>query len=280
MYIEKPLQVAGHKDILFGDTKKVLLKKERGQELINYIRIFQQNWILTKYLPFFHGILDKSSPTKAGANIMYKNSQVWNIEQSDRWLCIENLLYDFESPCIVDIKVGKVRHNATMPKEKIVRSTAKCTSSSSGGLGLYICGASHMADARSRCNIPRTLYQFTDILKDCLIQNHDVSRFSYTRLLHFILQNLGEMRNDLVNLVSKFSIISSSILISYDIARLQSCTSSDIMKQIASVKLIDLSNCVDIEPHGYQDADVGFIEGLENLISSFQEIQSQMAISS
>ena len=269
MHDDTPLQVAGHRDIIYGSVRSTLMKRVRGFELQNYHEMYTCRSSILCHLPQFFGIMDSEGEFHAVGSSRYADL----VNSRDSWICLENLLFEFKNPCVLDVKIGKIRHNRSMDVEKISRSLKKCGESSSSTLGLYICGASHNPQVRVQCNKKLQKFEFARTLESCFdFSDGQISTVSRTALFDHIITRLSCIREDLKSIVNTFSFISTSILICYDVHQLGKHQSGEPLGPFVSLKIIDLSNCTQVHPHGYDDSVVGFIAGLSNLISSFQII--------
>lgn len=56
------------------------------------------------------------------------------------FMLLEDLVYNYTSPCIMDLKMGNTMHASYTDKEKYARQKAKVNASTSKTLGLRIAG--------------------------------------------------------------------------------------------------------------------------------------------
>ncbi|KAI8644558.1 hypothetical protein BD408DRAFT_383789 [Parasitella parasitica] len=61
-------------------------------------------------------------------------------DKEDQNLCLENLLHGFTRPCILDLKMGSLLYDNEATDEKRIRMIRQSISTTSGSLGLRICG--------------------------------------------------------------------------------------------------------------------------------------------
>ncbi|KAJ3300488.1 hypothetical protein HDU76_006075 [Blyttiomyces sp. JEL0837] len=140
-------QVAGHPDSLVTlDSSKYLAKPTSSSKIE---QLFYENAVtstLYPWIPQYHDTITIMMPTNAGK----PKSEMQKIENSNvkeevtmmPTLCIkiENLLYGFDHPCIIDVKIGTRLYgdDADMEKRKRMEEQAEITTS--GKVGLRICG--------------------------------------------------------------------------------------------------------------------------------------------
>ena len=294
-----PLQVAGHGDITYGATHKTILKKNRGFELRNYCEIYNsQSEIhdLSQWTPNFLGFYCENhftSPESATRHPSNEEMEFTCEKIPEIRLCLENVIAEFHEPCVVDIKLGRIFFNRHTNPSKTCRSKLKCSLTSSGKLSLRLCGSSYWPNARKASEHCRSIEQFASVLRKSLGIHGDVFswRMSYLALIEHFLELISAMKSTVNKVTSRFSMISTSILLGYDRSLIRSTPTEVQDKENINVlhgfdmkgvtaKIIDFSNCVSIVPHGFSDSTVGYNEGFLNLIASLEVIQSHLTASS
>ncbi|KAJ3115298.1 hypothetical protein HDU96_000849 [Phlyctochytrium bullatum] len=130
-------QVAGHKGNLYAleDSKK-LLKPTTPTEAQFYRDA--QGTMLEPFLPRFYGTenrFDKARPIKT-----LTEKEKLNMDHVSESVVIENVLHGLDFACIADIKIGKRLYGENATPEKIERMKHQAEITTSGALGLRICG--------------------------------------------------------------------------------------------------------------------------------------------
>lgn len=153
-------QAAGH-DGPLTDTEERLLFKPTIQAEIDFYQAIQcevhdpqgNSLPLETWMPAYLGNLERGISQNVEKSClktfelgvsegMYApelNQTVMN-RQEGPYLVLENLLYGFRSPNILDVKLGKVLYDETASEEKKKRLQRVSTETTSGKLGFRICG--------------------------------------------------------------------------------------------------------------------------------------------
>lgn len=153
--------------------------------------------------------------------------------QEGPYLVLENLLYGFRSPNILDVKLGKVLYDETASEEKKKRLQRVSTETTSGKLGFRICGMKIEANSYLE-DINSDLYQAEDdnyvfvnkmygrsltqenVLDGfkLFLNNNHLSTKRKRQLIDLFLQRLQLFYNTLLD--EEIRLISSSLLFIYE----------------------------------------------------------------
>ncbi|KAM4701154.1 inositol hexakisphosphate kinase 3 isoform 2-T2 [Discoglossus pictus] len=215
--------------------------------------------------------------------------------QLHRYLLLENVASKFSLPCVLDLKMGTRQHGDDASEEKKARHIEKCAQSTSGSLGVRICGMQ--------------VYQANtgEFLCKDKYYGRKLSKEGFRQALYRYLHNGFHLRTDLLDSIisqlkslraviegqGSYRFYSSSLLIVYNgeedtttrkghgcfqIKQTQSaCQGAEPGK--VEVKMIDFAHTTFSgsrnSPAAHEGPDHGYIFGLENLVKIFSSMQEQ-----
>ncbi|KAJ2019357.1 hypothetical protein GGI03_001559 [Coemansia sp. RSA 2337] len=122
-------QVAGHGGVLsVGEGKMVakpLIKREQ-----EFYEASAQCAKFKAFIPEYYGTLQQQDGD--GSSTTADSS----------YICLENLTDGYEKPCILDVKIGTRIHDIDATPEKVAKMLGKAQETTTGSLGVRICGMS------------------------------------------------------------------------------------------------------------------------------------------
>lgn len=150
-FTPSPHQAAGHAGIL--DAGPVFAKKTSQQEIDFYTEAkaraeLQESDLgsaLYDWMPVFMGTLTQGAIDNPDAiNLELDVSRALIVQETsdsdDQYVVLQNLLYKYKNPCILDIKLGAVLVDETVSEEKRQRLAKVSAETTSGSLHFRVCG--------------------------------------------------------------------------------------------------------------------------------------------
>lgn len=234
-------QAAGHGGTL-TDTSEQLIFKPTIQQEIDFYNVIQMRLSdnpdqisLNKWMPAFLGNLQEGDltlhETDCVSDPYKKDDKIVAIPKS--YVVLENLLYGFHKPNIMDVKLGKILYDQNTSLKKRERLENVSNTTTSGTLGFRICGMK--LQPNSLCDQLNTEHFSIDqdnyisinkkygkvLTKENihdgfrLYFDHDeLSAKRRLQLLKIFLTRLKLLRNTLMN--EEVRMISSSLLFIYE----------------------------------------------------------------
>ncbi|KAJ2063326.1 hypothetical protein GGI17_001816 [Coemansia sp. S146] len=125
-------QVAGHGGVLRVGEGKVVAKPliQREQE---FYEASAQCDKFKAFIPEYYGTLQQQDGVADDGGSSTVDSS---------YICLENLADGYEKPCILDVKIGTRIHDIDASPEKVAKMLGKAQETTTGSLGVRICGMS------------------------------------------------------------------------------------------------------------------------------------------
>ncbi|KAJ2392207.1 hypothetical protein GGI05_002731 [Coemansia sp. RSA 2603] len=227
------------------------------------------------FIPEYYGTLQLNGDT---AKVDPPDNQTQK-SSTDAYICLENLLYGFENPCIMDVKLGVRLYDVDAPPEKIAKMKIKAKERTVSQIGVMIGGISLPGRPAYE---HKWLYKLTTdtIVPDALVPYFSVAEESvgadYRRfVIDQFIAEIKEYRE--VVKKSETRMVGSSLLLVYDASAKKyasfhsgdkspsalSNVSEDSDDALFDMRAIDFAHSHWV--HG-QGADEEYLFGLDNLI--------------
>lgn len=255
-----PFQAAGHGQVLVSEDDKILIKPCIKSE-VDFYKTCNDNITLYNWIPKNFGEWMPSSRDIEGINPIAESVA---FSLTGKAIILENILYQMETPCVMDIKLGKQLWADDAPLEKRKRLDAVSRSTTSGSLGFRITGILSW-DRTNNTYIKRSTAWGKTLTDSDVVEGLNdffvsCSLTQKARLVESFLNLLKLFEVDLSE--SYIELKSSSILFVYDYSSLNPtyhCESNVVLK------LIDLAH----SRWTKNTIDHNTLIGVKNLIHCF-----------
>lgn len=147
-YKEDPHQIAGHEGALVDDSGLLFIKPSTQQEIDFYTKINDESFLneeddnLIDFTPRFIGLLESGISEQAAKTdkVTEDLKQLDLHKEKKTYLVLENLLFGFENPSVIDIKLGSVLYDDNATDEKKERLKRVSDTTTSGTHNFRVCG--------------------------------------------------------------------------------------------------------------------------------------------
>lgn len=266
-------RIAGHEGILTNE-EGIILKPLNDKELKFYQQCPSN---LKPFLPAFYGTLKKANQQEMQV-LSDTNNQGEHVE----YLCLENIVLNYQQPNILDVKLGYKLYDKEADKAKRDRMINKSNNTTTKDLGVRVCGfqSYDYVDGKSVKSDQQKCRELTvDTVKDVFRQfiPLDIDKDTRKLILDGIINEIQYLNSEL--LLTEVSLRSASLLIVFEsnIDRLKLLFQSEDQLPNSKeedcypidVRLIDFA-------HSHFETGIGtdheFTKSLSNLISLFENL--------
>ncbi|KAG8345668.1 hypothetical protein TRVL_03507 [Trypanosoma vivax] len=317
---EKPLMVCGHRERIkrgpsTAEGKATLIKNVTGWEALLHMKIVLQMpgpaSGLASFTPPLVAILPPEEHAACGWLYVEEGDSRPVIEELCRLLsersarahgyckeldealwnaCFIDVVGNFDRPCVLDLKIGKIRHSPYTSPEKVQRILMKqhgrtqlvrvcgayhwyCPSAASGGgdfVGEFLDKASgyNLHTSEEHRDIFRAFFSSTIAMKDVKWSKTDApDKLRVAARVGACRQRICELLNYFKSLsgsalLTQTAFVSTSLLFVYDAAEAVDGR-ADCSR--ANVYLIDFARCSDRRLN-FSEEEVGFVQGLQSTV--------------
>ncbi|XP_033103201.1 inositol hexakisphosphate kinase 2-like [Anneissia japonica] len=197
----------------------------------------------------------------------------------EKFILLENVVYKFGTPSILDLKMGIQTYMGDESEEKRQSQIRKAESSTSAKLGVRICGMK-VYRADSRTYMFRDKYYGRKVTEDGFREAITLFLFNgyhvQADVIPAIIDKLRQLRTALEN-QDTYRFYSSSLLVMYNARhRKHEPDSTHSLSDEVDIRMIDFAKTthgqMGASSHVHEGPDQGFIYGLNNLIQTFKDV--------
>ncbi|KAG7702922.1 hypothetical protein KL930_002774 [Ogataea haglerorum] len=161
-------KAAGHDGAMQSSDGSLFIKPTTTQELEFYTTTQAQmqnidddielgsklfHWMPVFYGTMSPGVSEELREKNPEASKEYQDSVVPQPESGQQYLVLENVVYGFKNPSVIDIKLGNVLYDENADKDKVERMKKVSNTTTSGSLHYRICGMKIVDSGKSLANI-------------------------------------------------------------------------------------------------------------------------------
>ena len=185
-----------------------------------------------------------------------------NAPKSSRhtYLLLENVVRNYQRPCVLDLKIGKRQYSDDCSESKIQRKIARSNQTTTASLGLRLAGMQVFRNGEYQC-----LNKYDGRSFDDASFIETLATFlCNSRLKRSLCEKVSVLTSVLQELNS-YRFYTCSLLVSYDAAKADT----------VDIRIIDFAHAThqDLDDKiKYNGPDVGFIEGLSSLLNVTQSL--------
>ncbi|PFH31781.1 inositol polyphosphate kinase [Besnoitia besnoiti] len=214
-----------------------------------------------------------SSASSAAASSAVKSERGSTVSGQLRHIVLEDLVYGFKKPCVLDIKMGKRQRKVGASPEKEKRQLEKSLKTTSHELGFRLCGCQYY-NKKTDTLCYRDKYWGRKLTKEkvpnAIRQWFWNGSTLYVELIPVLLEKL-DMFYSCVAQLKHYRFWSSSLLLVYD----GGLCDPEERKNSLDIRMIDFANTIYLRDNPAPDEE--YLFGLRNLIGGLHALLTYVA---